>query len=258
MNIWLQLVASQGRLSNFLAHVQAHCDEACGPGTRVTVSGTPNGALGDQHAAYLHLDAHDILRLMRERVQGKGYDVYAMGNSLDPALHPLRELLDIPVLSSMQVACSLAQMIGDRMAVIATNPKFGMVYTRLIEGYGFGDKLVGVGALEFERPGDMDAGFVDQAIAERMIEGVRNSARPLLDRGAEVLIVPGPIGTLLVKHGINEIQGAPVIDLYRSLVKVSEAVGYLASACGTRTSRRGLYQSPTPESLVEAAKKYGL
>ena len=51
-----------------------------------------------------------------------------MGNSLDPALSVLRELLDIPVVSTLQAGCTAAMTLGGRIGVIATNTKFGMAY----------------------------------------------------------------------------------------------------------------------------------
>ena len=257
MKIWLQLVASPGRLPRFIQEAQAQCDRAANPGTTVKVSGTSHGALGDQHAAYLHCDAHDILQLMHRNVMDQGYDVYVMGNSLDPALPALRELLDIPVLSALQVACSLATMLGDRIGIVSTNPKFGMAYRRLVEGYGFGAKLAGIGGLMVTRPADLDASFDDKEEAAKIIRAVEDASRGPLDAGADVLIVPGPIGTILAHRGVTHILGAPVIDLYPSLVKTAEAMGHLAQHCGMRTSRLGVYQSPSPESRREAARLYG-
>lgn len=257
MKIWLQMVSSTGRLPKFLAEVQSHCDSAVNPGTQVTVSGTQYGALGDQHAAYLHFDAHDILKIMHQRVEGK-YDVYALGNSLDPALDALRELLDIPVLSLMQVGCSVATMLGDRIGVVSINTKFGLSYRRLIEGYGFGAKLGGIRAIDVTQLADRNAAFEDRVIAQNVIDQVSAVARDLLRDGVDVLLVPGSIGSVLAKCGVTQIEGAIVVDLYRSLVKAAEAVGYLAAHCGMSTSRVGRYQAPSPESRREAIRIYGL
>lgn len=257
MKIWLQLVASAGRLPRFLQQAQAQCDAAASAGTQVIVSGTPHGALGDQHAAYLHCDAHDILRLMQERVAGQGFDVYVMGNSLDPSLQALRELLNIPVLSALQVSCSAAMTLGDRIGVVATNPKFGLVYRRLIESYGLGPKLVGIGSLKVMRPADLNAAFGNAAEGGKIVAEVKAACRPLVDAGADVLLVPGPIGTILAENGVTQIFGATVIDLYPTAVKFAEAHGHLARHCGMKTSRLGLYEDPSEESRREAARLYG-
>ncbi|MDP3137422.1 MAG: aspartate/glutamate racemase family protein [Burkholderiaceae bacterium] len=257
MKIWLQLVASAGRLPRFLQQVQAQCDAAATANTRVTVSGSTHGALGDQHAAFLHCDAHDILRLMQEEVVGQGYDVYIMGNSLDPALQSLRELLDIPVVSALQVGCTAAMTLGDRIGIVATNPKFGLAYQRLIESYGLGPKLAGIGGLKVLRPADLDAAFVDNKEAGKIVEEVEAACKPLVAAGADVLLVPGPIGTIMAQQGVTQILGATVIDLYPTAVKMAEAMGHLARHCGMKTSRLGLYEAPSDESRVEANRLYG-
>ena len=257
MKIWLQLVASAGRLPRFLQECQAQCDRAAGAGTQVIVSGTTHGALGDQHAVYLHCDAHEILQLMHRHVLGQGFDAYVMGNSLDPALQPLRELLDIPVLSAFQVACSSAMTLGDRIGVVATNPKFGLAYRRLVESYGLGSRLAGIGGLAVMRPADLDASFDRPEEAARVVRQVELACRPLVDAGADVLLVPGPIGTILAHAGVTRIHGATLIDLYPTAVKMAEGMGYLARHCGMTPSRLGLYESPSAESRREAARLYG-
>ncbi len=257
MKLWLQLVASAGRLPRFIAQAQAQCDSAANPGTQVTVSGSPHGALGDQHAAFLHCDAHDILHLMQQQVAGQGYDVYIMGNSLDPALHALRELLDIPVVSAFQVGCQVAMTLGDRIGVVATNPKFGLAYSRLVESYGLGPKLAGIGGLTVTRAADLDAAFDDRLVGARIVQEVEDACRPLVTTGADVLLVPGPIGTILAHQGVTRILGATLIDLYPTAVKIAEGIGYLARHRDMNTSRLGLYQSPSDESRREAARLYG-
>jgi len=257
MKIWLQLVASAGRLPRFLQECQAQCDRASAPGTQVTVSGTSHGALGDQHAVYLHCDAHEILQLMHRHVMHQGFDVYVMGNSLDPALQALRELLDIPVVSAFQVGCHAAMTLGDSIGVVATNPKFGLVYRRLVESYGLGPKLAGIGGLKVMRPADLDASFDDESEAANVVREVEIACRPLVDAGAEVLLVPGPIGTILAHAGVTQVHGATLIDLYPTATKIAEGMGHLARHCGMKTSRLGLYEAPSPESRGEAARLYG-
>lgn len=256
MKIWLQLVSSSGRLPRFLQNVQAQCDGAASASTQVTVSGTKHGALGDQHAAFLHCDAHEILKLMQDKIVGHGYNVYIMGNSLDPALSALRELLDIPVVSTLQVGCTVAMTLGDRIGVIATNTKFGMAYQRLIEGYGLGSKLAGISGLSVIRAADLDAAFEDENEAAKIIEAVEISSRSLIAAGADILLIPGPIGTILSQHSVTQILGATIIDLYPTAVKIAEAMGHLALHCGMKTSRLGLYEAPSEESRFEANRIY--
>ena len=57
---------------------------------------------------------------------------------------------------------------------------------------------------------------------------------------------------------MTELHGARVLDLYASLVKVSEAMAFLASNCGMVTSRYRRYRTPPAELVAEAVSVYGL
>lgn len=258
MKIWFQLVSSEKRLPNFLAELRAQCGATAASGTTIVVSGTPNGALGDHYASFLQLDALDIVRIARGEVAGQGYSAYALANSLDPALDALREQLDIPVLSLMQVGCSLAPMIGDRFGVIVPNFKFVTMYRDVVASHGLSDKLAGIFPLGFDRIADHDVTFADQAACDEVIGEVEVAARRLVEQGAEVIMAPGPVGCLLAKHRVTEIAGAQVLDMYSALVKVSEAMGYMADNLGLTTSRHRRYRQPPAELMREAVELYRL
>jgi allantoin racemase len=258
MRIWMQMVSSQARLPNFLLALQQHANSVVAADTEVLVRGTTYGALGDQHALFLHFDVDEVIRLAHAEVDSRKYAVYALANSLDPGLDALRELLDIPVLSLMQVGCSVAGMLGDRFGLVVPNDKIRLIYARLVASYGMRERLAGVGHLGFDRIADQDLMFTDDDAADRAIDAIRMIGAGLVRQGAETLMVPGPSGLLLARHGVREIEGAPIIDLYSTLIKVSESIGFLADRCGMRTSRSLRYQRP-PESLIaEAARLFGL
>ena len=122
MRIWYQLLSSERRLSNFLKGAQSLCDKVAAPGTTVEVRGTRHGALGDQYRFFWHYDVREVvdngLKVRDEtRASGK-YDAFVVANSLDPAIVELREMLDIPVLSFMEVNCFTACMLGDRFGLV--------------------------------------------------------------------------------------------------------------------------------------------
>ena len=258
MKIWFQLVSSRKRLPDFLDALQAQCDAVAAPGTVVDVRGTPNGALGDHYASFLHHDADEILRLLHTDVLGAGYDVYALANSLDPALDALREQLDVPVLSVMQVGCSVATMLGDRFGLIIPNGKFVPTYRDIVAGYGLERKLAGIAPLGFTTISDHNAVFRDEQAARITLDVISECARTLVDQGSEVVMAAGIVACLLHKHGVTELHGARVLDMYSTLVKVSEAMGYLAEHVGMTTSRVLRYQVPPAALMDEAIRTYRL
>ena len=102
---------------------------------------------------------------------------------------------------------------------------------------------------------DLDVAFVDPNQAEKIIQEVETSSRPLIAAGAGVLL-PGPIGTILSNYDVTQMLGATNIDLYPTAVKMAEAMGYLALHCGMKTSRLGLYEALSDESQMEANRIY--
>jgi allantoin racemase len=258
VRIWFQVVSSPNRLPAFLAALQQQVTRVAEPGTEVLVRGTQNGALGDQYATLLHYDADEILRLAHKEVVGRGYAAYGLANSLDPALDALRETLDMPVLSLMQVGCSVAAMLADGFGLVVPNEKFGPMYRRVVESHGFGDRLVGTRPLAFDHIASLDAMFTDEPVGTQTVERFAEIAATLVADGAEAVLAPGPVSCLLYQRGVTEVSGARIIDLYSTLLKVSEALAHLADHSGMTTSRRLRYRQPPAQILEEARRLYDL
>src|SRR5690606_9246819 len=105
MRIWYQLLSSETGMKNFIAATQALVDRAVSAGTTVEVRGTTNGVLGDQFRLFWNYDQREVIDNALKIRRDGGYDAFVIANSLDPALVELREMLDIPVLSFMEVNC---------------------------------------------------------------------------------------------------------------------------------------------------------
>ncbi len=131
--------------------------------------------------------------------------MYALANSLDPALDALREQLDVPVLSVMQVGCSIASMLGDRFGVIIPNEKFVPKYRDVVESYGMSSKLAGLSPLAFDRISDHNAMFTDDEVAAQTYSRIEACAGELVAKGAEVIMVAGITASLLRKLDVREI-----------------------------------------------------
>jgi allantoin racemase len=258
MRIRVQVVSSQENVPEFLVALQKQCESAADVDTEIDLRGTPHGALGDQYQSLLHFDTDVIVRQAYNEVRESDYDAYAMANSLDPGVGALREILDIPVLSVMEVGCSIATMLGEKFGVVVANDKFIPMYSSMIAGYGLGGRVAGIASTSFDHIPDIDRVFSDDSIAEKTIHEFERVVAQIADEGAEVVLPAGPVGCLLADRGIHDIDGVRVLDLYSSLVKFAEAMAYLGHECGVTTSRRRKYRKP-PESLLrEADRRYGI
>lgn len=257
MRIWYQLLAPNQRHAEFIASVQDLCNRIAAPGTTVEVHGTDPGAHGDNYRMFEYLDTVVVMKnALRVRKQG-GYDAFVLGNSLDPGIVGLRELLDIPVLTVMEVSCHTACTMGEKFGIVVPNEKFMPKYRELVAGYGLQQRFAGVSTLRYERVAQLNRMFIDKAVAEATIEEFKAASRPLIAQGAEVLVPIGPPMSLLAQHGVREVDGAIVMDGYSLLVKATEAMVAMHRATGVCVSRRGLYKSPPPDLLRSGAELHG-
>lgn len=217
--------------------VQRLCDEAAAPGTVVEVHGTEHGALGDQYRLFLNYDAREVLEHAIEVRRNGGYDAFLLGNSLDPAVVELRELLDIPVLTFMEVACHTACMMGSRFGLISTNPRFVPRYLEMVAGYGLRDRFAGASAIDFSNVRALNDVFSDREAGRSCVDQILKAARQNLEQGAEVIIPTGPLTGLLRMHQALLVMGG------EAMVKMKRLTGH-------HVSRRLLYEAP-PQALLE-------
>jgi allantoin racemase len=257
VKIWYQVISSADRLPQFIAALDRLCRRVAGTGTEVAIRGTSTGGSGDDYAAVRQIHAVEIVTASADAVAREGYDCYVLANSLDPGLDALRERLEIPVLSLMQIGSSLATMIGDRFGIIAPNERFGRLYERLVAGYGLSARLAGTAAMPFTEISVLDRVFSDETTAARTIDLLSGGAETLGARGAEVLIVPSPLSCLLGDRGVFELGGLPVIEVYGAAVAMAEAVVSMRAHSGFRTSRAGRFAQPAEDTVRTALDGLG-
>jgi len=87
---------------------------------------------------------------------------------------------------------------------------------------------------------------------------VREAATALVAQGAEV-IVPGCglLNLLCVQQGLNQVEGATVLDVTGALLKMTEAMITLKRVSGTGVSTRGYYGRPAPDDVRKTLASFG-
>lgn len=256
MRLWYQLLSSETGMKNFIAATQKLVDRVVSPGTQVEVRGTTQGVLGDQFRLFYNYDTREVIdNALKVRKEG-GYDAFVLANSLDPALVELREMLDIPVLSFMEVNCFTACTMGDRFGLIVPNRKMIARYREIPIGYGLRDRLAACEPLFFDDVRKQDDAFTDVAVADAVVAETMRAARRAIEQGSEVLIAPGPPGALLAQRGIFKIDGVPLLDTYTLLAKVAETMAVMHQLTGVCVSRHMLYEAPPAELVKKVAAAY--
>jgi Asp/Glu/hydantoin racemase len=256
MKIWYQLISSETAMSHFLSTTRSLCDAVAAPGTIVEVHGTPHGALGDHYRAIWHYDVREFVETgLRLRREG-GYDAFVIANSLDTGLVELREILDIPVISFMEVCCFTACTMGERFSVLVQHPKMVSRYREIILGYGLGSRLATIESTG-HAPGNQ-AMFSQEENARDYVASVEEAGRRAIKAGAEVLFLTGSTAALLASRGIFAIDDVPLLHSYGLLVKAAESAVTMHRVTGHCVSRRNYYQSPPKALMNRVAEVRGL
>jgi Asp/Glu/hydantoin racemase len=258
IRLWYQLLSSETRLKNSIAATQAAADRVAAPGTVIEVRGTSQGALGDQYRLFWHYDVREVVDnglSVRER---GGYDAFVIANSLDPALTELREILDIPVISFMEVCCYTACTMGERFALIAPNERFIPHYEDIVRSYGLSHRLSSTEAVRFDNIGRFDDVFTNEAVGDELLVQMQEACARAIARGAEVIIPAGPSAAFMVKRKIFEIDGVPILDAYGLIVKAAEAMVAMHRATGVCVSRKRRYQTPPRSLILQCAEVRGI
>lgn len=253
MKLWYQLLSSETGMKNFIAATQGLCDRAASPGTTVDVRGTTEGALGDQFRLFWHYDVREVIgNALRIRKEG-GYDAFVLANSLDPALVELREMLDIPVVSFMEVSCFVACMMGEKFGLVAPNRKMIARYREIPIGYGLRDRLAAVESLDFDNIRGFNDAFTDQELGDACVAQILAASERCIAQGAEVVIPTGPSAALLATRGVFTLGKVPLLDGYSLLVKASEMMVSMHKLTGVHVSRHLLYEAPSEEYIQRVA-----
>ena len=258
MRIWYQLMSSEKGMSHFVAATQALADKAAAPGTTVEVHGTREGAYGDQYRLFWHYNVREIIRNGLEAGKSGQYDAFVLANSLEPGLVELREVLDIPVVSFMQACCFTACTMGERFGLVVPNAKFIPRYREIVHGYGIASRLASIESLTYENTRNFNAAFTDRQQEDACAAEIIATGRRTVEKGAEVVIAIGAATALMARRGVYEIDGAPLLDSYSLLVKLTEAMVGYRSLTGTYISRKRLYQSPPADLSRRAAEIHNI
>ena len=200
------------------------------------------------HAAMEYRCGYQAMQNARA-AEAAGFDAVVFGHFQDSGLAEAKALVDIPVLGlgeiSMLTACQLAQKI----ALITLNPRFIPFHHDQIRRYGLENRVIGVGALDFQ-PGDFTAGFDEPERIRAAIDALRAQAKPLIAAGAELIIPAGGIPMLACSEvGGVEVDGVPVLNGLPVLLKSAEMAVELTQLGSYPVSRAGRFFKPPAEVI---------
>jgi allantoin racemase len=252
--LWQSSTTISG-LPAYSAAIARHGKRVLGPDFQLDIKGVDKGSL-DLHFHYVqYLNDYNILNsLLKAEVEG--YDAIAIGCFFDPVIKEAREIINIPILSLAETGMLFACMYGQKFSVVTYQRQaLRKKYDQLINLYGLQSRAV---AGEYF---DISLEVLGNSFnnPEPVLKAFQEAARKAVQKGAEVILPGcGLLNLIVVENGLNQIEGATVLDISGVLMKSAETMIILRNVSGSRTSRVGYFESPSQEQLEAAKRIYGV
>lgn len=148
----------------------------------------------------------------------EGYDACVPYGMLDFGVEIARNVCNIPVVGQAHAAYCMAALMADRVGVISYHSSFNGYLRRQIEGFGFGDRIVGFGAAEMS-----NADMPRQR--DLLFERFTSEGKRLVGMGAEVIVAHGMSmspGEFTARE-FGDTIGAPVLEGLGCAIAMAQA-----------------------------------
>jgi allantoin racemase len=253
MRIWHQSVTDLTSLPGYRTALSEHASAVCDPSVTVGLHGVrpgtyPAGVAPIETTRYPWLSSLLSAQVVQNviRAEREGYDAVTISCFLDPGLREARSSVDIPVVSALEAALLAAPVLAGSVGLVGIGGAMAADMRRLAEGYGLASRIAAIVPVT---PEITEPEIDDPARGQAVVDRVARAAEAAVAAGAE-LIVPaeGVLNAILVRMGVTEVAGVPVLDSFGLLLNQAVAFANLRRRTGLRPSRRGLYARP-PEDL---------
>jgi allantoin racemase len=185
------------------------------------------------------------------RAEAEGYDAFVIGHFQEPGLAECRGAIGIPVIGLGEAAMLFGCSLGRRIGLVTIDPVFVPWHEEQIVRHGLERRVSGVAAIHADLPRFMRA-FTERAEYERVRADFAAQVRPLIERGADVLIPAGGLPMLLFAHEQPfAIDGALVLEGIAAVLKTAEMAVAMHRITGAAASRRGMFERATAGAIED-------
>ena len=249
MRLMWQSFVDQAQNAAYFERLHTHLARLAAPGTAIDLKGMspPDrdfGRLTEFRCAIQVVEN----ALAAEQA---GYDGFVLGHFQDPGLYEVRSALRIPIVGTGEATLHLAAQLGRRIGLVSIDPVFEVFHLEQVERYGLRERLAGVAGLGAV-PGDFAGAFAgDEAAYQRMKGAFEACARPLVERGVDVIVPAGVLpGLLMARERGLTVGHAPVVDCSAAALKTAEMWVSLYRSSGLEPSR-GPSFARAPERAIK-------
>jgi Asp/Glu/hydantoin racemase len=261
MKIWHQSATELGGLDAYKRALEAHAAAVLGNDAQVDVRGLAPGAYAGAAPSAVLGNAYAYHRILSPLIENAiaaeraGYDAFVVGSFSEPFLREIRSAVDIPVASLVEASVLVGCSLGHYVALVSNAPSVQWMAKTAVDKHHLGERVLDVVSLDpplhehelaaaYTAPGPVIASF-------------EAAARRLVARGADVIVpAEGVLAALLVRHGVREIAGAAVLDVFAVAWHYALMQARLWARTGLRVGRSWHYRRDDPSLVARLAREH--
>ena len=261
LRLWHQSMTELAGLGAYRDFLIAHAGSILGDEATVQVEGlragsyhgrTPTSALGN---AFVYHRVVDQIIDNAIRAERDGFDAFVIGSFSEPFLREIRSAVGIPVVGIVEATMLVSCSLGRRIAPIANAPQIAAIVQSAVEKHKLQERVLETVALD---PPMHEAELVAAAAADpaAVVRAFTRAAEHAITHQGADVIVPAEaiLATLLIANKVQQIQGAPVVDVLAIAWRYAVMMVRLRRDCGIEVSRAGPYARTDPELVALLAR----
>ena len=249
IRIWYQSFLDPGEQAPYMDRLRDRLRRLAAPGTSVDLHGV---SPPDRHFHPLtEFRCADQTIQAALRAERQGFDAFVIGHFQEPGLVECRGAVDIPVVSLGEATMLYACSLGRRVGLVTISPVFIPWHEEQIRRHGLERRVIGATAIAADLPRLVRA-FEDADEYAALRAEFARQARPLIGRGADVLIPAGGLPMLLLaRERPFTIDGVLVLDGIATVLKAAEMAVAMHRLTGAVAGRSGLYRKAPEGALAD-------
>lgn len=230
--------------------------------TQITIKDVPDGIVDPAVLSCLGFRQINEVENLKSIIQAEkeGYDAVAGACYFDSGIRAASTLLSIPVVGAAEASMHLAAMMGNKFAVITSEPSWTSEMEHHLKVSGFTAAAI---SKQPVRALTLPMNDLFQCLMTGDHEPVKEDfikvAELCLNDGADVIIAGcGLVSPILTINNLREIGGAPVIDPMIASLKMAELMGnFFKSGLPVKT-KKGLFQTLPDELRIKGLDELNL
>lgn len=196
-----------------------------------------------------------------------GYDAAVMGCFYDPALRETRSAVSIPVAGPAESSMLMAQMLGNKFAVVADWQTDVPLIEEQIRTYGFEARAIRHRPARSAGRNDDTFEILIECLKKndptRAIAAFESVAKECVAEGADVVIMGcAYTGAIFDLWGYRQVgnTGVPVVSASLAALKTAEMLADVHKNAGLKrtVSTNSIYVTARPEVVIESFAALGL